>query len=74
MPLDEYAIKYGTHKSTHHNYTAIYERAFEPVKDTTRSVLEIGKGAKNYMGVVESSLNMCVELLRGVNVIRKREK
>lgn len=75
MPLDEYAIKYGADKaSTHHNYTAIYERTFAPVKDTTRIVLEVGIGAKSDKGVVGRSLKICAELHRRVDVIRKREK
>ncbi|MCA1439327.1 class I SAM-dependent methyltransferase [Ensifer sp. IC4062] len=57
--LDEYALEYGTDKaSNHHNYTAIYDRVFSPVREQTRGILEIGIGGANYKGVAGSSLKM----------------
>lgn len=70
MTLDEYAIEYGTDKaSTHHNYTAIYDRTFAPVKDSTNGVLEIGIGGKNYKGVVGSSLKMWASYFTNAQIV-----
>ena len=43
MTLDELAIKHGTDKSSKcHNYTAIYEQMFEPIRNESLKILEIG--------------------------------
>ena len=43
MNLDHYALKHGTDKSSiHHNYTAVYEKYFRPIKEDKVKVLEIG--------------------------------
>lgn len=70
MTLDEYAIEYGTDKaSTHHNYTAIYERAFSPIRETTKGLLEIGIGGVNYKGVAGSSLRMWASYFSNAHVV-----
>lgn len=45
MTLDELAIKHGTDKSSlGHNYTKIYERYFEHLRQSRLSLLELGWG------------------------------
>lgn len=43
--LDKYGntnTSYGTDKNTTHSYGNVYEKIFSPIKDTVKSVLEIG--------------------------------
>lgn len=45
MLLDELAIKFGTDKSSQgHNYTAVYEPLFEPIRYQGLTLLELGWG------------------------------
>ena len=43
--LDKYGsinTSYGTDKNTSHSYGPVYEKIFSPIKDSTKSILEIG--------------------------------
>ena len=43
MNLEELALKYGSDKSSlRHNYMIEYEKYFAPIKETTKSILELG--------------------------------
>jgi hypothetical protein len=70
MTLDELALRYGTDKaSTHHNYTETYERYLQDKRDTTRGILELGIGGKNYKGVAGSSLQMWRDYFTNAQVV-----
>ena len=63
MPtLSELALKHGTDKGPqHHNYTAVYEKYLEPLRNTKQCLLELGVGGYHYPDRGGESLRMWVE-------------
>lgn len=59
MTLDELAILYGTDKSSqHHNYTPLYEKYFEELRENPVHLLELGWGGYEYPDVGGESAGM----------------
>lgn len=74
--LDNLAIKYGSDKYGHHNYTPIYDANFSSLKNENMVLLEIGIGGYEYVDRGGSSLKMWRDyfpnaIIHGVDIYDK---
>lgn len=68
--LDQMAIEYGTDKSSkHHNFAVIYDRYFQPWRDSDIVLLELGIGGYHYADRGGESLRMWHEYFRKGTVV-----
>jgi hypothetical protein len=66
MTLSQLADKHKTDKGpNHHNYTAIYERYLEPLRNSPQTLLELGVGGYEFPERGGESLRMWVEYCNG---------
>jgi hypothetical protein len=69
MNLTELALKHGSDKAGHHNYTPIYEKYFAPFRDQPITLLELGIGGYEYPDRGGASLKMWYEYFPQAKII-----
>lgn len=70
MTLSQLALKHDTDKGPqHHNYTSIYEKYLDPLRNTRQSLLELGVGGYAYPDRGGQSLRMWVDYAKDWTII-----
>lgn len=69
MNLTELALKYGSDKAGHHNYTPIYERYFSPLRHEPITLMELGIGGYEFPDRGGASLKMWYEYFPNASII-----
>lgn len=69
MNLTELALKHGSDKAGHHNYTPIYEKYFAPFRDQPITLLELGIGGYEYTDRGGASLKMWYDYFQQGKII-----
>lgn len=69
MNLTELALKHGSDKAGHHNYTPIYEKYFSPLRDLPITLMELGIGGYEYPDRGGASLKMWYEYFPAAKII-----
>jgi hypothetical protein len=69
MNLTELALKHGSDKAGHHNYTPIYEKYFAPFREQPITLLELGIGGYEYPDRGGASLKMWYEYFPKASII-----
>lgn len=69
MNLTELALKHGSDKAGHHNYTPIYEKYFAPLRDQPITLMELGIGGYEYPDRGGASLKMWYEYFPHAKII-----
>lgn len=69
MNLTELALKHGSDKAGHHNYTPIYEKYFAPFRDQPITLLELGIGGYEFPDRGGASLKMWYEYFPTAKII-----
>jgi hypothetical protein len=69
MNLTELALKHGSDKAGHHNYTPIYEKYFAPFRDQPITLLELGIGGYEFPDRGGASLKMWYEYFPKADIV-----
>ncbi len=69
MNLTELALKHGSDKAGHHNYTPIYEKFFAPYRQQSITLLEMGIGGYEYPDRGGASLKMWYDYFPHAKII-----
>jgi hypothetical protein len=69
MNLTELALKHGSDKAGHHNYTPIYEKYFAPLRDQPITLMELGIGGYEYPDRGGASLKMWYEYFPAAKIL-----
>lgn len=69
MNLTELALKHGSDKAGHHNYTPIYEKYFSPIRDQAITLMELGIGGYEFPDRGGASLKMWYEYFPNAKIL-----